>query len=89
MLKVGNEMYMALLVAFPVAGLLAWSREGVMIKKDARDGSQLGETADHLSPLVAPFSTMKGKLTIYLSGYDYCAQKRKVYKRNQPLFYLD
>lgn len=58
-------------------------------KEDARDGSQLGETADHLSPLVAPFSTMKGKLMIYLSGYDYCAQRRKVYKRNQPLFYLD
>lgn len=44
---------MALLVAFPVAILLAWSHEGVMIMKNARDGSQLDETVDHLSPLLA------------------------------------
>lgn len=44
---------MALLVAFPVAVFLAWSHEGVMIMKNARDGSQLGETVDHLSPLSA------------------------------------
>lgn len=44
---------MALLVAFPVAIFLAWSHEGVMIMKNARDGSQLGETVDHLSPLLA------------------------------------
>lgn len=83
------ETYMGLLMAFPVAVFLAWSQEGVIIVKDSRDGSQLGETVDHLSPLVAPFSTIKDKLMIYLSGYAYCAQRRKVYKSDQPLFYLD
>lgn len=60
------ETYIDLLVVFPVAVLLAGIHEGEMILKNTHDSSQLGEIDDHSFSLVAPISTMKVTLMIYL-----------------------